>query len=334
MRYLVTGATGFIGGRVSRQLVRAGNEVVTIARTPAKAQDLADLGVEVHTGDITDKESMRIPMKGVDGVFHLAAWYQVGARDKSAAERINVHGTSNVLELMRELGIPKGVYTSTLAVFSDTHGRVVDETYYHSGPWLTEYDRTKWLAHYQVALPMMQQGLPLVIVQPGLVYGPGDTSQVHETLTRYLQRRLLAMPEQTSFCWGHVEDIAQGHILAMQKGIPGQSYIIGGPVHTFVQAMEMAQQITGIPAPRLRLKPSVLRGMAVVMKLVERLVSVPEAYTAETLRVTAGVTYTGSDAKARRELGFVARPLEEGLRETLHYEMRSLGMRPARAVEG
>ncbi len=91
-------------------------------------------------------------------------------------ERIHVQGTRNVLELMRELDIPRGVYTSTLAVFSDTKGRLVDETYRHNGPWLSLYDRTKWLAHYRVAEPMIRQGLPLVIVQPGLVYGPGDTS--------------------------------------------------------------------------------------------------------------------------------------------------------------
>ncbi|HZG65964.1 MAG TPA: NAD-dependent epimerase/dehydratase family protein, partial [Herpetosiphonaceae bacterium] len=200
MRYFLTGATGFIGGRIACQLINAGHEVVAIARTPAKAQDLVELGVEVHGGDITDKASMRGPMAGADGVFHVAAWYKIGARDKHAAERINVGGTRNVLELMEELAIPKGVYTSTLAVFSDTHGHVPDETYRHYGPWLSEYDRTKWMAHYQVAEPMMAAGLPLVIVQPGMVYGPGDTGVTHTLLTSYLQRKLPVAPRGTAYC--------------------------------------------------------------------------------------------------------------------------------------
>ena len=182
MRYFVTGATGFVGGQVARQLIAAGHSVVAPVRTPAKAQDLAALGVDVRQGDVTEKESMREAMRGADGVFHIAGWYKLGVKDKSEGERINVQGTRNVLELMRELEIPKGVYTSTLAVFSDTHGRMVDETYRYDGPHLSEYDRTKWVAHYEVADPMIAQGLPLVIVQPGLIYGPGDTSSVRTTL--------------------------------------------------------------------------------------------------------------------------------------------------------
>src|SRR5215831_9063427 len=143
MNYFVTGATGFIGGRVARQLLAAGHEVSTLARTPSTAQDLVTRGVKVHVGDITDKESLRTPMTGVDGVFHIAAWYKVGVRETSQAETINVGGTLNVLEMMKELGIPRGVYTSTLTVFSDTGGQMVDESYKYTGPsFLSEYDRT------------------------------------------------------------------------------------------------------------------------------------------------------------------------------------------------
>src|SRR5689334_3123939 len=119
--YFVTGATGFIGGEVARQLVQAGHAVVAIARDPARAEHLTKLGVKVSAGDITDRASLRAPMAGVDGVFHLAGWYRVGARDKRPGQRINVEGTRNVLEVMRELGVPRGVYTSTLAVNGDTH---------------------------------------------------------------------------------------------------------------------------------------------------------------------------------------------------------------------
>lgn len=327
MKYFVTGATGFVGGRVARQLVEAGHEVVGVVRNPAKAKDLADLGIAVHQGDITDKESMRGPMAGIDGVFHIAGWYKVGVKDKSKGEKINIQGTRHVLELMKELDIPKGVYTSTLAVFSDTGGRLVDETYRYNGPHLSEYDRTKWVAHYEVADPMIEAGLPLIIVQPGLIYGPGDTSNVRTTFIQYLQRKLPMIPEKTAFCWAHVDDIARGHILAMDIGQPGESYIIAGPRHTFVEAMEIAEQITGIPAPRLRIAPGVMKGMAGLMGMVEQVVPVPDAYTGEGLRILAGVTYIGNNAKAKRELGYNPRPLREGLTETLHHEIQLLGMK-------
>ena len=163
MKYFITGATGFIGGRVARQLIEAGHDVIAVVRSKSKAQELARLGGVLAEGDITDKESMRQPMTGVDGVFHIAAWYKIGVPDKSVAQRINVEGTRNVLELMKELNVPKGVYTSTVAVNSDTGGQVVDESYRFDGEHLSEYDKTKWRAHYEVALPMMKAGLPLAL---------------------------------------------------------------------------------------------------------------------------------------------------------------------------
>ncbi len=323
MRYFVTGATGFIGGQVARMLVEAGHEVVALVRTPARAAPLAAQGITLAEGDITDRESLRPPMTGVDGVFHIAAWYKVGAKDIRPAERINVEGTRNVLTVMRELGIPKGVYTSTLAVHSDTKGRVVDETYRYEGPHLSEYDRTKWKAHYEVALPMMREGLPLVVVMPGLVYGPGDTSAVAAAFRKYLAGRLPILPLETTFCWAHVDDVAQAHLLAMEKGTPGACYHLSGPPHTMTEAFELAEKITGRKAPRIRLGPGIMRGMARMAGAVEKFVSLPETYAAESLRVTAGATYLASNEKARRELGFAPRPLDEGLPETLDAMMQA-----------
>lgn len=326
MKYLVTGATGFIGGRVARQLLAAGHRVTAVVRDPAKAGALAALGAVLAPGDVTDKESLRAPMLGVDGVFHIAGWYKLGVKDKRAGERINGQGTRNVLEVMRELGIAKGVYTSTLAVNSDTRGRLVDETYRFTGAaHLSEYDRTKAAAH-QIAEDFITQGLPLVIVQPGLVYGPDDTSAVRETLLQYLRRQLPVIPQQTAYSWGHVDDIARGHVLALERGRPGQNYFVCGPTHTLVEAFQMAAALTGIPAPAAA-PPGVFRALAGVMGGVERYLPVPPTYTAEGLRVLAGVTYIGDNAKARRELGWEPRPLKEGLAETLQHEMRLLGMK-------
>jgi nucleoside-diphosphate-sugar epimerase len=324
--YFVTGATGFVGAAVVRELRRAGHQVRALVRAPARASALAGQGVEIHPGDVTDKETMRRPMTGVDGVFHLAGWYKIGVRDPDTAVRVNVDGTRHVVELMQELRVPRGVYTSTLAVNSDTHGRVVDESYRFAGRHLSLYDRTKAEAH-RIAESFAARGVPLVIVQPGVVYGPGDRSSMGEVFLSYLRRRLPAIPRRAAFAWGFVDDVARGHLLAMEKGQAGRNYFLCGPIHTLAEALGMAARITGIRAPRLTVGSSVLRSLAVVMALVERVVNVPPAYTAEGLRV-AGATYLGSNRLARRELGWRVRPLQDGLIETLRYEMTALGMSP------
>ena len=323
-RYFVTGATGFIGGEIVKQLIGRGHSVVALVRSPERAGMLKALGVEMHAGDITERETLKAPMAGVDGVFHVAAWYKVGIEDPRA-EQINVDGTRNVLETMKEMGVARGVYTSTVAVFSDTHGMVPDETYRYGGSHLSVYDRTKWKAHYEVALPMMAAGLPLVIVMPGVVYGPGDTSGMHQALVDLLRGRLPMTPAKTEFCWGHIEDTARGHILAMEKGTAGETYIITGPRHSFEEAFDLAAKLAHVRAPLIHPGPRMLKASAALMKLVGRFFELPPAFTPEGLRVLAGTTYLGSNEKAVRELGFTARPLEEGMAQTLEHELRALG---------
>lgn len=322
-RYFVTGATGFLGGELVKQLISGGHQVVALVRAPPRAPLLRTLGVELHEGDITDRTTLSAPMAGCDGVFHVAAWYKVGVTEPQA-ERINVEGTRNVLATMRELRIPKGVYTSTVAVFSDTGGMVPDESYRYDGPHLSEYDRTKWLAHYEVALPLMAEGLPLVIVQPGAVYGPGDTGALRTALVDLLRGRLPITPRRTAFCWGYIEDTARGHVQAMERGAPGETYIITGPRHTFEETFDMAASIAGVRKPLLHPGPRTLRAMSRVMGLVNTVADLPPGLTAEALRVLAGTTYFGANDKAVRELGFSARPLREGLDQTIEHELRLL----------
>jgi nucleoside-diphosphate-sugar epimerase len=303
VRYLVTGATGFVGGALARQLRADGHDVVALVRR--QVAQLSTLGVDQRPGDITDRDSVRAAIAGVDGVYHVAAWYKVGSPDRREAERVNVEGTRIVLEAMRDAGIAKGVYTSTLAVFGDTRGRIVDETYRTVASFGTVYDETKWRAHFEVALPLIERGLALVIVQPGVVYGVGDHSPVRPVIDRYLSGRLPAVPSRTAYCWGHVEDTAAGHRLAMERGRAGESYIIAGPPHSLAEALAIAETITGIPAPRMRIP-------ALVTDLMAR---VPGG-AAEGLRAM-GATYLGSNAKARRELGFAPRALRDGFAEVL-----------------
>jgi nucleoside-diphosphate-sugar epimerase len=322
MKYFLTGATGFLGGVLARQLREDGHEVHASIRSPQKASELQSLGVKLFTGDVTDKESMREAMQSVDGVFHVAGWYKIGVRDKSDAERVNVQGTRNVLELMKELRIPKGVYTSTLAINSDTHGQLKDEKYHFTGKHLSEYDRTKAAAH-EIAKEFIADGLPLVIVMPGGIYGPGDTSVLRRTLIDFLQGKLPMLPTKAGICWAHVDDTAYGHILAMQKGVPGETYIIAGEPCTYQDAFQLASHITGKSAPAT-VPYQILKGMSVLVKPFDSIA--PEVYRSEPLRVLAGTTYWGDNSKAKRFLGYNPRPLTEGLESTLRHEMSLLGM--------
>ncbi len=327
MHYLVTGATGFIGGYLTSQLLAEGQLVTALVRTPEQARGLAPYGVRCYIGDVLDKASVRRAMQRVQGVFHLAAYVRVGTSHRQWAEAVNVTGTRHVLEVMRELRVPKGVYTSTLAVNGDTKGRVVDESYQHDGRLPSIYQRTKWQAHHEVALPMMRRGLPLVVAMPGAVYGPGDHSDLAQTLAAHLQGRLPVAPTRTAFCWAHVEDVAVGLLGAMQRGKPGETYMLCGPAHELRDALSVAGRLAGKrgapwPLPGRALLPAAwaLRGLASVIT--------PLRPAAEKLALGAGGTHLGTDAKARAELGFAPRSLEEGMPETVRALLQDLFSAP------
>jgi nucleoside-diphosphate-sugar epimerase len=325
MKYFITGATGFIGSRVAAQLRQAGHEVIALVRKPSQAKDLADIGVKLAEGDIVDKESMRAPMTGVDGVFHIAGWYKVGTRNQKQGEAINVDGTRNVLEMMRDLKIKKGVYTSTVAIFGDTHGDLKDENYVFQGKHVSKYAETKWRAHHEVAVPMVKAGLPLVIVQPGVVIGPDDPSVIGEATRMYLRGALPLIGQKNGYNFTHVNDQARGIILAMEKGKVGESYILGGPAYTMVDYLKLAQKISGIRPPLIQAPPALMSAMAVLQDITGVIIPWPQAFAGETLRSGAGVTNMGSSAKAERELGWTPRPLEQGLRLTLEHELKKMG---------
>lgn len=322
MKYFVTGATGFVGGVLVKRLREAGHEVNASVRSVEKAKDLEAIGVKLFKGDVTDKESMREPMTGVDGVYHVAGWYKIGTRDKRDGEKVNIQGTRNVLELMQELKIPKGVYTSSCVVNSDTKGKLVDESYRFIGKHLSEYDRTKAVAH-DIAEEFIAKGLPLVIAMPGAIYGPGDTSAVRTNIISLLKEQLPMLPNQTALCWGHVDDIAQGHILAMEKGRIGESYIIAGEPFKVADIFLLASQISGKRAPMVA-PFQMFKVMSMLVKPFDNFL--PESYTSEGLRIIAGVTYIGNNSKAKRELGYNPRPVSEGWVETVRHEMKLLGM--------
>lgn len=318
MKAFVTGGTGFIGQRVVRKLLGRDVEVVALARSERSAAALYEAGAEPVFGDVTDKASMREGMAGADVVFHIAAWYRLGGDDWMKAERINVGGTRAVLTLAQELGIPKIVYVSTVAVFGDTEGKLVDETYRASGPFLSEYDRTKWLAHYKVAEPLIEEGAPMIIVMPGGVYGPGDHSVIGEMM-RLFYRGLPVLPgPETTFTYAHVEDIAEGIVLAAEKGEVGESYILAGPAVPVGEMIAFWSYLTGKPAPAISIPARFVRPLAPLMGLLDGVLDLPSAFSQEATR-TLGATYMARADKARAELGWKPRPLQSGMKETFEW---------------
>lgn len=318
MKAFVTGGSGFIGGHVIRKLVARGYEVLALARSERSQAIVQELGATAVPGDITNVASMREAMTGCDVVFHIAAWYKVGAVDWTQAETINVGGTRKVLRLAHELGVPKIVYTSTIAVFGDTQGEMVDETFFAGGPFLTEYDRTKWLAHYKVAVPLIEKGAPITIVMPGAVYGPGDVSNVGELMRWFYRGMPAVLGPETTITYAHVEDIAEGHVLAAEKGKIGESYILAGPAIPLGEMVDFWAHLTGKRPPDIRLSADWLRPLAPAVGLLSRVLPLPHLFSEEQTAIL-GASYTARADKAKSELGWQTRPLQTGMLETFNW---------------
>jgi nucleoside-diphosphate-sugar epimerase len=324
MKVFVTGGTGFIGGEVVRQLRARGDDVVCLVRSPEKAARLEALGGELVAGDLGDAAAIRAGMEGCDAVIHAAAVYEVGipASQRPAMREANVGGTERVLGAALEAKIARVVYVSTVGVFGNTHGKVVDESYEHPGVDFTScYEQTKWEAH-QVAKRMIAAGLPCVIVQPGGVYGPGDTSSIGQLLDQFLSGKMPLMPfPELGICLSHVEDIAGGILLALDRGKPGEAYVISGPATTVREAIGVVAEAADRKPPKRAIPVPLMKAMIPIGPLVGRAMGQPPNLR-ELISSADGVTFWASYDKAARELGYAPRGLEEGLRATLEAEGR------------
>lgn len=324
MKVFVTGGTGFIGGEVVRQLRERGDRVVCLVRSPEKGAKLEDLGCELLAGDLGDERAIRKGVEGADAVIHAAAVYEVGipASERPAMREANVGGTERVLAAALEAGVPKVVYVSTVGVFGDTQGRIVDESYEHPAQHFTScYEETKWEAH-QVAKRMVGEGLPCVIVQPGGVYGPGDTSSIGRLLDQFLAGKMPLVPfPELGICLTHVEDIAGGILLALDRGAAGETYVISGPAATVREALGVVAELTGRKPPKRALPTPLLKAMTPIGPLVGKVMNQPPNLR-EMITSADGVTFWASYEKAKRELGYEPRGLEAGLRDMLVAEGR------------
>lgn len=311
----VTGAAGFIGGRVARILRGRGDAVVAVVRDPSRATALRDLGVRVVKDDLGSEAEIRASMVGADGVIHIAGSYRVGiaASERPAMYEANVAVTERVLDAAIAAGIPRIVDISTVNVFGDTHGRIVDETYRRdiAEGFLSYYDETKYQAHLR-AEARIDAGAPIVIIQPGTVYGPGDHSGLgaqlgaaYEGTARYIAFGNLGISPT------YVDDVAAGIVAGLDQGRPGQAYILTGDNLRQADAMAVAARAAGHRPPRLRIPNLVLRTGARLAP-VGHLFGL-DANLAEIVRSCDGVTYWGDNARAVAELGFAPRTLLVGV---------------------
>ncbi|HXA30474.1 MAG TPA: NAD-dependent epimerase/dehydratase family protein [Candidatus Angelobacter sp.] len=318
MKVFLTGGTGFIGGAVARALRDRGDQVVALVRTPARAAELAQHGVTLIEGDLSDVAAIERGMAGADAVIHGAAMYEVGipAGDRPKMDEANVRGTENVLGAALRLQIPRALYISTIGVFGNTHGRVLDEGGPLGSGETSWYERTKVEAH-RIAQRLREQGLPLVIVQPGGVYGPGDHSQLGNLVHQFVAGRLPAMAfPELGINFVHRDDVVTGVLLALDRGRVGEAYILGGEIGTAGKFVATLARITGRRPPRVTVPAVLLKLSAPLGPLVAPRLGFPPNLH-ELISASDGVTYWAKHDKAVRELGYAPRPLEQGLRETL-----------------
>jgi nucleoside-diphosphate-sugar epimerase len=325
VKVFVTGGSGFIGGAVVSQLRARGDDVVCLVRSEEKGRKLAGLGCELVLGDLGDEAAIRRGMEGCDAVVHAAAMYEVGipAKQRPAMYEANVRGTERVLRAAQDAKVAKVVYVSTVGVFGNTHRKVVDEAYEHPGREFTSYyEETKLEAHRIAKRMIAEEGLPCVIVQPGGVYGPGDTSQVADLLEQFLAGKMPLLPfPELGICLTHVEDIAGGILLALDDAKPGETYVLSGPVTTMRDAVETVAGLTGRKAPKHAMPVGLMKAMTPIGPLVGKLMGQPPNLR-ELISSADGVTFWASHEKASRDLGYSPRGMEEGLRQTLEADER------------
>jgi nucleoside-diphosphate-sugar epimerase len=325
VKVFLTGGTGFIGGEVARQLRDRGEEVVCLVRNRAKATALTELGCELVSGDLSDEAALRQGMTGCDAAIHAAAMYEVGipARQRPAMWEANVAGTERVMKVALEQKLPRIVYVSTVGIFGNTHKQVVDESYKNPETDFTSYyEETKLEAHKVVQRMIDDQGLPAIIVQPGGVYGPGDTSQVADLLEEFFAGKLPLLPfPELGICMSHVEDIAGGIILGLDKGKLGETYVISGPVTTMREAIETVAKVSGRKAPKRDLPTGLMKALTPIGPLVGKLMGQPPNLR-ELISSADNVTFWAGYEKAQRELGYSPRGMEVGLRQMLEADDR------------
>jgi dihydroflavonol-4-reductase len=318
-KVLVTGATGFVGANVARLLVARGEDVRVLARPTSDLGNVAGLPVEVVPGDLRDARSVRRAVRGCDRVFHVAADYRFWARDPQELYRSNVDGTVNVLDACLAEGVERVVHTSTVGTIglAALPAPCDERTPLAPGQLTSHYKRSK-LAAEEVALAAAARGLPVVVVNPSAPVGPWDAkpTPTGQLVVDFARRKLPAVVD-TGLNIVHVRDVAEGHLLAAERGRAGERYILGHRDMTLAEIVRELADITGLPAPRLRLPYAVAwTAGAVSTALATFVTRRPPAVALEAVRMARRRMFF-DPSKAVRELGLPQTPVRAAFEDAL-----------------
>lgn len=320
MKTFVTGATGFIGASIVRELLKEGREVRALVRAGSDTSNLKGLDIEPWQGNLLDRDGLRQGLKGCDALYHAAADYRLWTRDPQQMYRINVEGTTAVLEAALENGLSRVVYTSSVGTLGNpgdgTPG--AEDTPVTMADMVGHYKKSKFLAERE-AERFVGLGLPLVIVNPSTPVGPLDIkpTPTGKIIVDFLRRKMPAYLD-TGLNIIAVEDCARGHILAEQKGRAGEKYILGNTNLTLRDIFAMLEGITGLAAPRVRLPYAPILLAAYVNEGIARITGKEPLIPLAGVQMAAKFMYFDS-TKAVRELGLPQTPVKDALRRAVEW---------------
>ena len=313
MTTLVTGASGFLGSHVARQLVARGEDVRVLLRPSSHNRAIGDLSLEYVTGDLRDAASLERAVKGVQRVFHVAADYRLWARRKKEIYECNVGGTRNLLEAARRVGVGKFIYTSTVATIAVDRPQPPNEsTDAKLEEMVGHYKRSKWMAEREV-MNAAREGFPAVIAMPTTPVGPWDwkPTPTGKIIVDFLNGKRPGYVE-TGLNFVGVEECAAGHLLVAEKGRVGERYLLGGENLTLKQVLDKLSQITGLPAPSLKIPHGLALSVAYASTIFSRLVGKEPGIPVEGVKIARHNMFVDC-SRARRELGFQAGPVAAAL---------------------
>ena len=318
-RVLITGASGFVGSAVARAFAAHGYALTLLVRPSSPRTNLAGLGCAVIEGDMKDAASLKRALKDARYLVHVAADYRLWARDPGEIVRNNVEGTRTVMQAALDAGLEKIVYTSSVATLKPSH-RPADETARSDEKTaIGAYKRSKVAAERVVEEMIARQSLPAVIVNPSTPIGPRDVkpTPTGRIIVETAMGRIPAFVD-TGLNLVHVDDVAEGHVMALQKGRIGESYILGGENVALKSMLETIAPLAGRRAPRIKLPRAPLFPIAYAAEAAARFTGKEPFITADGLKMAKHHMFFTS-AKAERELGYRARPYAEGLADAVKW---------------
>lgn len=314
MKALVTGANGFTGSHLVKALQKRGDAVVGLVRKSSNLNRLADCPINLIYGDITDRAALTQAMGGVDVVFHTAAYVELGLVNAVEMQRVNVEGTRAVLDVAQSAGISKLVYCSTIGIFGDTQGKIIDETFKRTQKdFSSAYDRTKYEAQ-QLVDQAAAKGFPVTSVLPSGIFGLDDPHFM-PVLNTFLKGRLkIWAGGQRITGIVHVDDLAEAMLLAADQGQPGGYYILSAGDLSTRKMFEIFSQETGIAAP-INAPESLVRVVGALLDIVGRTLSWQPPIDRERVHYLYDRCVRVDASKARQELGWNPRSVEDTLKE-------------------